>query len=390
MADADDIRSGRTMDVYFRRAKQVLESQSLQDVVVKGEFTASSLPEGWPWAVLCGTEEVLRLLEGLPVDLYGIPEGTVFQPRAANGARVPVMGIQGRYVDFGELETSILGMLCHPSGVATRSARCKAAAEGKPLLSFGNRRMHPAISPMLDRSSYIGGCDDVASPQGAELIGKEPVGTVPHALMLLMGSDEAALRAFDALMPSSVPRIMLVDTYDDERSGALKACRTLPNLQGIRLDTPRSRRGSFRQIVQELRWEMDMQGHEKVRIIASGGLDEQQIRELSGSGVDSFAVGTSISNAPTLDFSLDLVEVDGEPMSKRGKFSGRKYPYRCPQCYQWQVSLHSDDSIVCGCGSQMEMMEVPLLKGGRRCNEPRSAKEIRDSVLRQIEDVNNI
>jgi hypothetical protein len=33
---------------------------------------------------------------------------------------------------------------------------------------------------------------------------------------------------------------------------------------------------------------------------------------------------------------------------------------------------------------------VPLLKGGRRCNEPRSAKEIRDSVLRQIEDVNNI
>lgn len=377
------------MDVYFHRAKQVLESQSLQDVSVKGEFTASSLPESWPWAVLCGTEEVIRLMEGLPVDLYGLPEGTVFQPRAGNGTRVPVMGIQGRYVDFGEMETSILGMLCHPSGVATRSARCKLAAKGKPVLSFGNRRMHPAISPMLDRSSFIGGCDDVASPQGAELIGKEPVGTVPHALMLLMGSDEAALRAFDAVMPSSVPRIMLVDTYDDERSGALKACRTLPHLHGIRLDTPRSRRGSFRQIVQELRWEMDMQGHREVRIIASGGLDEHQIRELHGSGVDSFAVGTSISNAPTLDFSLDLVEVDGAPISKRGKFSGRKYPYRCPNCHQWQASLSGVDDIACACGSRMVMMEVPLLKGGKRCSAPRSAKEIRESVLRQLEDIND-
>jgi nicotinate phosphoribosyltransferase len=378
------------MDVYFHRARQVLESQGLEGVPVKGEFTVSSLPEGWPWAVLCGTEEVLRLLEGLPVDLYGLPEGTVFQPRAANGARVPIMSIHGRYIDFGEMETSILGMLCHPSGVATRSARCKQAAEGKPLLSFGNRRMHPAISPMLDRSSYIGGCDDVASPRGAELIGKQPVGTVPHALMLLMGSDEAALKAFDAVMPPSVPRIMLVDTYDDEKGGALKACHTLPGLHGIRLDTPRSRRGSFRQIVQELRWEMDMQGFQDVKIIVSGGLDERQIEDLAGCGVDSFAVGTSISNAPTLDFSLDLVEVNGRPLSKRGKFSGRKHPYRCPRCLRWQVSLLPDEKIECSCGAAMEMMEVQLLEGGKRCAPARSAAEIRDGVLGQLRILNDI
>ncbi len=372
------------MDIYFRRARQVLEGSGLDNGEVKAELTASSLPNSWPWAVFCGSEEVIRLLEGLPIDLDGIPEGTVFRPRAASGARVPVMGISGRYVDFGEMETSMLGMLCHPSGVATRSARCKLAADGKPVMSFGNRRMHPAISPVLDRSSFIGGCDDVASPLGAEIIGKEPVGTLPHALMLLMGSDEAALRAFDEIMPPELPRIMLVDTFDDERGGALRACEALPTLAGIRLDTPRSRRGSFRQIVQELRWEMGMRGHGDVKIIASGGLDEDQIAALRGSGVDSFAVGTSISNAPTLDFALDLVEIDGVSVAKRGKFSARKYPYRCPGCWQWDVALSPDGSVKCACGVEMEMMEVPLLRDGKRCAPARDAAEIRESVLRQL------
>src|SRR3989440_2397286 len=30
-------------------------------------------------------------------------------------------------------------------------------------------------------------------------------------------------------------------------------------------------------------------------------------------------VGTSLSNAPTIDFALDLVEVDGKPAAKRGR-----------------------------------------------------------------------
>lgn len=377
------------MDIYFNRAKEVLEKEGLSEIPVVGEFTASSLPENWPWAVLCGTEEVLRLLEGLPVDLYGLPEGTLFRPRTSKGVRVPVMCIAGRYVDFGEMETAVLGMLCHPSGVATRSARCKLATQGRPLLSFGNRRMHPAITPMLDRSSYIGGCDDVASSIGAELIGREAVGTIPHALMLLMGSDEAAFRAFDNHMPAELPRIMLVDTYADERFGALEACRTLPNLQGIRLDTPRSRRGSFRQIIQEVRWELDMNGFQQVKIIASGGLDEFQVQELAGCGVDSFAVGTSISNAPSLDFSLDLVEVSGKPVSKRGKFSARKYPHRCPDCFSFEVSLDESEQQ-CSCGASMEMLEIPLLKEGRRTTPARTAADIRSYVQKQMKTINSL
>ncbi len=385
IASEEDVRAGRTMDVYFRRSRAVLEALGLQELPITAEFTAGSLPAGWPWAVLCGTEEVLRLMEGTPIDIHGIPEGTVWRPRSPRGPRVPFMNVQGPYCAFGEMETSMLGMLCHSSGVATMAARCKMAADMGHVMAFGNRRMHPALAPMLDRSAFIGGCDGVASPLGAEMLGVEPMGTVPHALFLLIGDEEAAFRAFDRHSAAEVPRIVLVDTFSDERFGALLAADCIPGLEAVRLDTPGSRRGSFREIVQELRWELDLAGRTAVRIIATGGLDEGRIAELRGAGVDSFGVGTSISNAPSVDFSMDLVERDGVPVSKRGKFSGRKYPYRCPDCLAMEVSLRSDDEPRCGCGAAMDMAEATLMEGGRRASPPREPKEIRASVLKQLE-----
>lgn len=390
VATEEDIRQGRTMDVYFQRSLAVLKALDLEEIRVKAEFSAGSLPSDWPWAVICGTEEVLRLMEGLPVDIYGVPEGTLWRPRSSRGPRIPFLNIEGSYCGFGEMETSILGMLCHSSGVATKAARCKLAAEMGHLMAFGNRRMHPALAPMLDRSAYIGGCDGVASPIGADLIGEEALGTVPHALILMIGDEVKAYQAFHDHSHSAVPRIVLVDTYSDERFGALEACRVIPGLEGIRLDTPGSRRGSFRELIQEVRWEMDMAGHQDVSIIATGGLDEDSIRQLSGAGVDSFGVGTSISNAPTVDFSMDLVEKEGEPISKRGKFSGRKYPFRCPRCLLMDVSLDKDDEIHCQCGVAMEMIEVRMMENGRRTSSAESAQEIRNRVLRQLRIIHDI
>lgn len=295
------------------------------------------------------------------------------------------MNVHGPYCAFGEMETSMLGMLCHSSGIATMAARCKMAADMGHVMAFGNRRMHPALAPMLDRSAYIGGCDGVASPQGAEMLGEAPMGTVPHALFLMIGDEEAAFRAFDRHSDDDVPRIVLVDTFSDERFGALLAAECIPGLEGVRLDTPGSRRGNFRELVQELRWELDLAGKGDVRIIATGGLDEHRITELRGAGVDSFGVGTGISNAPSVDFSMDLVERDGVPVSKRGKFSGRKHPYRCPDCLAMEVSLRSDDEPRCGCGAVMDNAEVPLMVDGERASPARGPKEIRASVLRQLE-----
>ena len=345
-ADEKDIRNGYTKDVYFEHTKQILEAKGLDDMEVSMEFTSGSLPCGWKWGVFCGLEEVLRLMEGTNVSIYAVPEGTVFRPRTPASVRAPVMNFHGKYIDFGVMETAILGMICQPTGVATKSARMKLAAKWKPVIAFGNRRMHPALSGVLDRSAYIGGCDDVSSEAGGELIERKPLGTVPHVLPLMMGSNDAAFRAFDEIIDSSVPRIMLIDTFSDERTAAIEACKSVKNLMGVRLDTPGSRRGNFKELIDEVRWEMDMNGFEDVKIIVSGGLDEDTVAGLADTCVSSFGVGTSISNAPTLDFSMDLVEKDGVPMAKRGKFAGRKYPYRCPRCFTMGVALNPDRKSV--------------------------------------------
>ncbi|MCK9322709.1 MAG: nicotinate phosphoribosyltransferase [Candidatus Methanomethylophilaceae archaeon] len=390
IADDKDVADGYTMDVYFERTKRILEASGLADVKVCAEFTGSSLPKGWDWAVFCGLEEVVRLMEGRPISISAIPEGTIFKPRSAESVRVPLMNIFGRYTDFGVMETAMLGMLCQPSGIATAAARVKIAAKNKTVLAFGNRRMHPAIAGVLDRSCYIGGCDGVSSRMGGDIIGKEPVGTVPHALMLLMGSNEAAFRAFDKIIEPEVPRIMLIDTFSDERAAALDACRIIKDLKGVRLDTPGSRRGSYKELINEVRWELDMHGFKDVSIIVSGGLDEKSISEIVDTSVSGFGVGTSISNAPTLDLSMDIAEKDGAPVSKRGKFGGRKYTYRCPTCFDMGVSLSPDDEIKCKCGCMMQMIEKEVMKNGKRVGDVRTPDEIRSYVLKQLKQIGEL
>ncbi|MCL2032810.1 MAG: nicotinate phosphoribosyltransferase [Methanomassiliicoccaceae archaeon] len=378
------------MDIYFERTKEILEESGLSGTKVCAEISGGSLPKGWEWAVFCGLEEVIRLTEGLPVSISAVPEGTIFRTRTAGSVRVPLMNIFGAYTDFGVMETAILGMLCQPSGIATAAARTKIAAKNKTVLAFGNRRMHPAISGVLDRSSYVGGCDAVSSKIGGEIIGSEPIGTVPHTLMLLMGSNDAAFRAFDRVIDKGVPRIMLIDTFSDERAAALEACASIKDLKGVRLDTPGSRRGNFKELINEVRWELDMNGHKDVDIIVSGGLDESSIAKIVDTSVSGFGVGTSISNSPTLDLSMDVVEKNGQPVSKRGKFGGRKFTYRCPQCFEMGVSLRQDDRIKCGCGCEMDMIEKEVLSGGVRVGRERTPSEIRETVLEQLRTIGEL
>ncbi len=83
---------------------------------------------------------------------------------------------------------------------------------------------------------------------------------------------------------------------------------------------------------------------------------------------------------------MDIIEKEGKPISKRGKFSGRKFPYRCPRCFAMAVSLRPDEEIKCAdCGEMMQMIEVQVLKNGKRVGKERSPSEIRKYVLSQVE-----
>ena len=291
---------------------------------------------------------------------------------------------QGEYLDFGELETAILGCLCQASGIATKAARCRVACGERSLVSFGARRMHPAIAPMVERAAFIGGCNGVATLASAHLIGEKPVGTIPHALVLQMGDPLEAALAFDEIVESDVPRVVLIDTFQDEKFEALRVAEALgERLFGVRLDTPASRRGNFRAILEEVRWELDSRGYGHVRLFVSGGLGEEDMLALSDL-VDAFGVGTQISSAATLDYSMDIVELGGRPLAKRGKCSGKKSLLRCGQCLEEYV-VPFGQTRVCTCSQPMTEALEEVLVHGRLVRDLPAPQEVRRHTLEGLD-----
>ncbi len=378
IATEQDIKAGRTTDVYFERTRKILQAENVHKRVT-AEFVVKAFPEGRTWGVFTGLEDALELLQGLPVDVWAMDEGTIFHPNE------PTMVIEGDYLDFGVYETAVLGFLCQASGVATKAARCRVAAGDRLIASFGARRMHPALAPVIDRNAYVGGVDGVAVVQSAELLGLPPTGTIPHALVLILGDVVEATKAFHRVIEPDVARVALVDTFGDEKFEALRAAEALGEaLFAVRLDTPGSRRGDFLQILKEVRWELDLRGHKHVKLFVSGGIDENKILQLN-EVVDAYGVGTSISNAPVLDFAMDIVAIEGEPIAKRGKPSGRKEVWRCPECGNTVVLPYGEPAPDrCSCGGTFEALLKPVMKNGELVREMPEPKTIREWVLKQL------
>ncbi len=377
-ASEADIKSGEVSDVYFARTVQILKARGIQKRV-KAEVRLKSFPQpDWNVGVLAGIEEAAGLLTGLPVNVWAMDEGTLF------GSHQPVLVIEGIYVEWAQYETALLGFLCQASGIATKAARCKRAAGERQVVSFGARRMHPALAPMIERNAFIGGCDGVAVTKSAELIDADPVGTIPHALVLLFGDTVQALRAFNDVVDPKVRRVALIDTLQDEKFEAIRVAEALgKDLYGVRLDTPSSRRGDFYQILSEVRWELDIRGFEHVKILASGGIDEYEILRLNPL-VDGYGVGTSIANAPVLSFALDIMEIEGQPMAKRGKRSGSKQVWRLPGTVDNVVLPAGKAAPVGADGRRAEALLKPLIADGKIVRDLPPPRTLREYVLEQM------
>jgi nicotinate phosphoribosyltransferase len=319
----ETIASGDATDAYFDRTVESLEHADRNPTVV-AEVTASQFPSG-EFHLFAGLKDAAHLLSGRGIDADALREGQLF-----DGG--PVVRIEGSYLEFCRLETALLGFLSHATGVATAALEARRAAPDSLVLSFGTRHVHPSIAGMVERSALIGGLDGISNVAAGGVIGREAGGTMPHALLVCFGegNQEAAWQAFDEAVDPNVPRVALCDTYSDEVDEAIRAAEAVPNLDSVRVDTTSSRRGDFRQILREIRWELDARGHEDVDIFASGGIDPAAIRELRDVA-DGFGVGSHVSNADPLDFALDIVTVEGRPAAKRGKLGGAKQVYRTPE-----------------------------------------------------------
>ena len=316
-ATHEEIKVGLTADVYFLRTHEMLTSLGLDRTKVTAEIFATR------GGTLAGTKEALNLLRNLEVSVWSLREGDEFTKKEV------VMRIEGPYGEFGLYETALLGMLASSSGWATAARECKETAQGCQVICFGARHLHPAVAPVMERAAIIGGADGCSCILGAKLLGKEPIGTVPHAAFLIVGDTVKVAMTFDEIMPEEVPRIILVDTFKDEAEETLRVASALTEkLEGVRLDTPGERGGVTPGLVKEVRARLDLEGFKHVKILASGGITPQRMPELIEAGVDAFGVGSYISRAPAIDMTMDLKEIESKALAKRGRIPGKTDNYR--------------------------------------------------------------
>ncbi|MDP7102294.1 MAG: nicotinate phosphoribosyltransferase [SAR202 cluster bacterium] len=307
---------GDTADVYLQRTLTILRNESINPTVTMEFFPQRS-------GVYCGIREVRSLLtKVLPEsgsEVWSLQEGETIQ------AGEVVLRIKAPYSSFGLYETTICGVLASSTGWATAASECVEAAEGIPVVASAARHVHPNVAANIDYASVVGGCVSCSTVMGARLAGITPSGNMPHALPLIMGDAVKAIQSFDRHMPQEVPRIALVDTFNDEAQESLEVAQALrERLRGVRLDTPPERGGVTSDLAKEVRARLDLAGFRHVEIFVSGGFTRERIREFveAGAPINGFAVGSYISSTPPNDFTADIHEIDGRPIAKRGRTPG--------------------------------------------------------------------
>jgi nicotinate phosphoribosyltransferase len=310
-ATHEEILSGKTTDIYFIRTMEILTYMGLQEKVVTAEIFPRKA------GIMAGVREAENILRDKNIKIWAIEEGDSFE------AMDTVMRIEGPYSEFGIFETVVLGCLSSASGWATAARDCRLACGNKPFVCFGSRHVHPAVAPVMERAAVIGGANNASCILGAKLMGKEPTGTVPHAAFIIAGDTLRVAEVYDRITPEEHSRIILVDTFKDEVEETLRVANRLKErLGGIRLDTPSERGGVTPALVRELRARLDQEDFNWVKIFVSGGLNPDKIRLLSEAGADAFGVGSYISSAAPIDMTMDIKEVEGKAIAKRGRIPG--------------------------------------------------------------------
>lgn len=315
------VLNGDNADVYFLRTQQVLRSDGRNPMVTMEVFCRK---EG---ATLCGIDEVKGLLAVALHEEASAGRATVWGLRDGDliGAKEVVLRIRAPYLSFAHLETAYLGAMAHGTGWATAARAIVDAAAPTRVIAFGARHVHPNVADRLDHAALIGGALGASTSAASARHQIAPVGTMPHALVLIYGDTVEAALAFDRAMESDVPRIVLVDTFRDEAEESTRVAKALGDrLGGVRLDRASELGGVTPELVAEVRAALDAAGATHAKIVISGGLTVERITQFKAakSPVDTYAVGSAISGVRPIDFTADLHEIDGVQSGKRGRASG--------------------------------------------------------------------
>ncbi len=343
-------------DLYQLTMTACYVGEGIDGRVASFELFARRLPEGFGYAIAMGLAQVLDYLEKFQFsasqiaalqstgifadapdrfwtllatarftgDVWAVPEGT------AVFANEPLLRIEAPLWQAQLVETYLLNVINYQTLIATRSARLRdVAGPDAKLLEFGTRRAFgPQAAVWAARAALAAGIDGTSNVLAALRLGRKPVGTMAHALVMavsaLEGSEEQAFTAFHRYFPGAP---LLIDTYDTVAAARLLADRVNSGeivLEGVRLDS-----GDLVKLSREVR--SILRG---VPIIASGDLDEAEIAKLKNAGacIDGYGLGTKLVSGSPVNGVYKLVEIDGIPVMKEasGKvtYPGRKQIFR--------------------------------------------------------------
>ncbi|MDP1965948.1 MAG: nicotinate phosphoribosyltransferase [Reyranella sp.] len=324
------------------------------------EFFVRKLPPRRDFLMAAGLEQLVEFLEGMRYtpdelawlrtsgtyssrfidsltdlrftgDVDAMPEGTAFFPNE------PVVRVTAPLPEAQLIESRLINLIHFQTLIASTAARMVLAAPGKQLVDFGFRRAHGAEAGLLAaRASYLAGFAGTATVAAHREFGIPVFGTMAHSFIQAHDDEATAFERFARLRPAALT--LLIDTYDTERAACIVA-RLAPRLASehiviaaVRLDS-----GDLAAHARAVRHILDEAGLQKVRIFASGGLDDRALLQLrrSAAPIDGFGVGTSLttsSDAPALDCAYKLQEYAGRPRRKlsegKATWPGRKQVYR--------------------------------------------------------------
>jgi nicotinate phosphoribosyltransferase len=234
-------------------------------------------------------------------------------------------------------ETFVLNQMTTGTTLASKAARYRHAARGRPVIDFGFRRAQGVDAAMaVARAVRICGLGGTSNVAGGHRFGVRTSGTMAHSFVQAYEDEAEAFRVFARHFGSAA--VFLVDTFDTRRGVAravevARECRSRGlDVRGVRLDS-----GDFLALARDARRQLDEAGFPDMQILASGGIDEHAIERLldAGAPIDGFGVGSSLavsSDAPVLDSVYKLVAFAGRPVRKtsEGKVTwpGQKQVWR--------------------------------------------------------------
>ena len=367
---------------YLRRGMNELATFSL---------FVRDLPAGRGFLVAAGLEESLSFLEELRFDsedlayladrlgfdevaveafrdlrftgdVWAVPEGRIVF------AGEPLLEVTAPIAQGQLVETFLLNRMTLETTLASKAARCTLAAKDRDLVDFSFRRTHGVESAMaVARTSALAGFVATSNVEAARRYGLRAAGTMAHSYVEAFPTEEAAFRAFAQDYPDR--STLLVDTYDT-LEGVRRAIAVIRDLGlteglGVRLDS-----GDLAELSRGTRELLDAAGLARVRIFASGGLDEFQIEALvaSGAPIDAFGVGTLMgvsADAPYLDTVYKLVQYGDRPVAKlsvgKATAPGPKQVFRGPSLEADMIGLRDQEPP-----EGYEPLLVQAMEGGRR------------------------